>query len=72
MLIKVVLLTIVLLFLWFFPSIYTLFYFYRKDGELTSVAFSEAEEVFSIVFSFHCVIGFFVLVSFAIIKSLGW
>ena len=72
MIIKVVLLTIVLLFLWFFPSIYTLFYYYRKDGKLTSKAHSEAEEVFFMVLNIHFVIGFFALVSFAIIKNLGW
>ena len=72
MIIKVALLTIVLLFLWFFPSIYTLFYYYRKDGKLTSKAHSEAEDVFGIVFNVHCVIGLFVFVSFAIIKGLGW
>lgn len=72
MLIKVIIGAFVLLFLGFFPTLYTIFYYYRKYGELNDEVYIKVEDTFNIT----CLVWFVVIIalmlSYCLIKTFGW
>ena len=69
MIIKVTLLSIALVFLIFFPSLYTLFYYYKKFGEYNDEVGDKVFSVFLLSIFIEMAIAIIIGTSYIIIKS---
>lgn len=72
MVIKVIIGAFVLLFLGFFPTLYTMFHWYKKCGELSETVLEKSFNTFCITFLVWFIVIIAIMLSYGLITKFGW